>query len=208
MALGPFLCMYRVVHLSSPQTEGIQSCRWGLPLTWSSLNLEFHHFPIKFPIFEFPNFWNFTILLYFLYNYFREEISLSFHKCMSSLVLRSCKLEKVYQLVNNMQSVEGLKILQILEFAIYQCSRQPPDFQKLATLQGMKCEAHMYPPKELNFIVFSFLWLKTAFPPTYLNHLCSWTHHITKGCPSLFLAVHILHWACVPIIAYLEYPRT
>ena len=90
-------------------------------------------FPNQVP--NFPNFQISEILLYFLYNYLREEISLSFHKCLNSLVLRSCGHEKVYQLVNNMQSVEGFKILQILEFAIYQCSWQTPDFQNLAALQ-------------------------------------------------------------------------
>ena len=35
--------------------------------------------------------------------------------------------------------------------------------------------------------------------------ICS---NIPKGCPSLFLSVHILHWACVPIITYLEFPWT
>ena len=37
MALGPFLCMHRMVHCSSPQTEGIQSSREACP--WHGAHL-------------------------------------------------------------------------------------------------------------------------------------------------------------------------
>ena len=38
MALGPFLCMHRMVHCSSPQTEGIQSSREACPWHGAHLN--------------------------------------------------------------------------------------------------------------------------------------------------------------------------
>ena len=38
MALGPFLCMHRMVHCSSPETEGIQSSREACPWHGTHLN--------------------------------------------------------------------------------------------------------------------------------------------------------------------------
>ena len=77
MTLGPFQCMQRMLQCSSPQTEGIQSSTWGLPLAWSDLqstqiffqvschfSMIFNHFceiPWYFQVFQmYPHFSRFS----------------------------------------------------------------------------------------------------------------------------------------------------